>query len=119
MATNVSGTGHQGGSADGNITNTGDTINNGASLDLSSLQNVSYQGHTINEGLQGADLQNALTTIVGGTTNATMAGVATFTNGIFQNLKDLLNSDAVKYTLFAVVGYFAFKFFSKKGNKKW
>lgn len=117
MGTNVSLSNHGGGSADGSITNTGDTINNGATLDLSSLQNVSYQGHTINEGLQGADLQNALTTIVSGTTGATMAGISTFTNGIFANIKSILNSDAVKYTLFAIVGYFAYKFFKKRGKK--
>lgn len=117
MASTTVGTNHGGGDADGSITNTGDTINNGATLDLSSLQNVSYQGHTINEGLQGADLQNALTTIVSGTTGATMAGISTFTNGIFANIKSILNSDAVKYTLFAIVGYFAYKFFKKRGKK--
>ena len=117
MASTNLGSNHGGGDADGNITNTGDTINNGATLDLSSLQNVSYQGHTINEGLQGADLQNALTTIVSGTTGATMAGISTFTNGIFANIKSILNSDAVKYTLFAIVGYFAYKFFKKRGKK--
>lgn len=105
--TNVSASNHAGGdaSSDGKM---GDNfINSGASLDLSSLSNVSYTGHTITEGLTGNELQGALSIMANGM--AQTAGTAMQSLG-----HTILNSSVAKVLALCAVAFVGWKIFGKK-----
>lgn len=106
MATNV-GSNHGGGEANGESKVESDIFNSGASLDLSSLSNVSYTGHTITEGLTGNELQGALSIMANGM--AQTAGTAMQSLG-----HTILNSSVAKVLALCAVAFVGWKIFGKR-----